>query len=1155
MTADETYWQDLKPFQEGSSISDQELRKEKYLIHYYKDNNTGDNNTNSTESLRKLQDLDNTKQRFRQLLSVSDLFRHFIDTKAKKDSNLKRILDELEDSSINNKDKKNKKRVNRRKSEKEEDAELLREEENDELLQDDRNSEDGNTTQMEFQFRDSPLYINGKLRPYQIQGLNWLIQLHSNKLAGILADEMGLGKTLQTISFLGYLRYIEKKCGPFLVIAPKSTLNNWKREINNWTPEVNVFVLQGDKDERATMIKDKLLACDFDIVIASYEIVIKEKSSFKKFDWEYIVIDEAHRIKNEESLLSQVLRDFTSRNRLLITGTPLQNNLHELWSLLNFLLPDIFSSSQAFDEWFSTDTSEEDKDKIVKQLRTILQPFLLRRIKSDVETSLLPKKEINLYVGMSSMQKKWYKQILERDIDAVNGANGNKESKTRLLNIVMQLRKCCNHPYLFDGAEPGPPYTTDEHLVFNSAKLKVLDKLLKKLKEEGSRVLIFSQMSRLLDILEDYCYFRGYKYCRIDGSTDHEDRIRFIDEYNAPDSDKFIFLLTTRAGGLGINLTSANVVILYDSDWNPQADLQAMDRAHRIGQKKQVKVFRLVTENSVEDKIVERATQKLKLDQLVIQKNNGFGKKKENRGESKDSLLSMIQHGAADVFKNTDTNKENFASSTPTQPGIKQESTSKNISINDNNNNKIDEINTDPDPEVDLDQLLSASEDKTKTLNAKYEKLGLDDLQKFNQDSAYEWNGTDFKKQQVQKDIIDPNWLHSVTSRRERTQNYSYDVDNYYKGVLNPKKTPIPLQPRMPKPRQFNSHQLMNVGLKDLYEKERFWIAKKTAYVPTVEDIKVTYGDQLSESELNEKLKEMKSAINKAEPLTAEEEKLKTQWESEGFSKWNKIDFRKFISLSGKYGRNSIQAIASELAPGKTLEEVQAYAKAFWANYKQIDDYEKIIKMIEADEEKLRKVQYQKNILKLKISDYKNPFFELKLKYPPSTNNKRIFSKEEDRFILLTLNKYGLDREDINELIRDEIRDCPLFELDFFFQSRTLLEIGRRVYTLIQCLEREFQLKDGKIIRVEEEPKKKITNTDSNETGKDNQLSGASSDKQNVTVKIEDNKDEGIGHPGKRSPETLDNMDVKDNTRTVINPENDVVQNDEGHKQKKMRIE
>ena len=183
-----------------------------------------------------------------------------------------------------------------------------------------------------------------------------------------------------------------------------------------------------------------------------------------------------------------------------------------LWALLNFLLPDIFADSQAFDDWFSSESTEEDKDNVVKQLHTILKPFLLRRIKNDVETSLLPKQEMNLYVGMSAMQKKWYKQILEKDLDAVNGANGTKESKTRLLNIMMQLRKCCNHPYLFDGAEPGPPYTTDEHLVYNSAKLKVLDKLLRRVKEEGSRVLIFSQMSRVLDILEDYCYFRGYEY-------------------------------------------------------------------------------------------------------------------------------------------------------------------------------------------------------------------------------------------------------------------------------------------------------------------------------------------------------------------------------------------------------------------------------------------------------------------------------------------------------------------------------------------------------------------------------------------------------------------------------------------------------------------
>jgi SNF2 family DNA or RNA helicase len=199
--------------------------------------------------------------------------------------------------------------------------------------------------------------------------------------------------------------------------------------------------------------------------------------------------------------------------------------------------------------------------------------------------------------------------------------------KTRLQNIVMQLRKCCNHPYLFDGAEPGPPYTTDEHIVQNSGKMNILDKLLAWVKSKGSRVLLFSQMSRMLDILEDYCIFRGYEYCRIDGNTDHVDRISSIDEFNKPNSTKFIFLLTTRAGGLGINLATADIVIMYDNDWNPQVDLQAEDRAHRIGQKKQVVVFRFITENAIEEKVIDRATQKLRLDQLVIQQGRNLNKK------------------------------------------------------------------------------------------------------------------------------------------------------------------------------------------------------------------------------------------------------------------------------------------------------------------------------------------------------------------------------------------------------------------------------------------------------------------------------------------------------------------------------------------------
>lgn len=1000
MTVDQKYWEDLKPFQVDVPSRDPELNKKKYLL---KDRSAG-----------KF-DLEATVKRFEHLLSLSGLFRHFIESKATKDDRFKRVLEILEGDSKGSRQKTGGHQdKRRRKTEREEDAELLRGEEAEATGEDD----------IAFQFTESPKFINGSLRSYQIQGLNWLISLHQNGIAGILADEMGLGKTLQTIAFLGYLRYIEKNPGPFLVIAPKSTLNNWLRELNRWTPEVNAFILQGTKEERSEIVRNKLLACDFDVAVASYEITIREKSSFKKLDWQYIVIDEAHRIKNEESMLSQVLREFSSKNRLLITGTPLQNNLHELWALLNFLLPDIFADSQDFDAWFSSETTDEDQDKVVKQLHTVLQPFLLRRIKNDVEKSLLPKKELNVYVGMSTMQKKWYKQILEKDLDAVNASNGSKESKTRLLNIVMQLRKCCNHPYLFDGAEPGPPYTTDEHLVYNSAKLKVLDRLLKKLREQGSRVLIFSQMSRVLDILEDYCYFREYEYCRIDGSTDHEERIKAIDEYNKPDSSKFIFLLTTRAGGLGINLTTADVVVLFDSDWNPQADLQAMDRAHRIGQKKQVKVFRFVTDNSVEEKILERATQKLRLDQLVIQQNRvSAQKKKENKGDSKDALLSMIQHGAADVFKSATSSSRGSP-----QPDAEAE-----------------------DAEFDLDALLAKSQDKTQSLNQKYSALGLDDLQKFNQDSAYEWNGQDFKKR-TQKDIISPLWINPT--KRERKENYS--VDGYYKDVLQTGRASTPSHPRMPRPHVFYSHQLQPPQLKMLYEKERMWNAKKTEYEPNMEDVKATYGDITDEEERNKKLELLKISISNAQPLTEEEEKLKSEWEKQGFTNWTKTEFRKFISASGKYGRNSIYAISTELAPGKTVEEVREYAKAFWSNVERVEDYEKHLKFIEAEEEKIKRIKMQQEALRRKISQYSNPLCDLKLKHPPSTNNKRTFSEEEDRFILLMLFKYGLDREDVYELTRDEIRDCPLFELDYYFQSRTPVELARRATTLLQCLEKEF---------------------------------------------------------------------------------------------------
>ncbi|KAJ1935095.1 chromatin remodeling complex Adenosinetriphosphatase, partial [Linderina macrospora] len=458
-------------------------------------------------------------------------------------------------------------------------------------------------------------------------------------------------------------------------------------------------------------------------------------------------------------MLSKLVRLFSSQNRLLITGTPLQNNLHELWALLNFLLPDVFGSSDVFDEWFQK--GEGEQEQVMQQLHKVLQPFLLRRVKSDVEHTLLPKKEVNLYVGLTPMQRTWYKRILERDIAAINGALGKKEGKTRLLNIVMQLRKCCNHPYLFDGAEPGPPYTTDEHLVFNSSKMAVLDKLLKKMQAQGSRVLIFSQMSRMLDILEDYCMFRGYKYCRLDGSTDHEDRVASIDEFSRPDSDKFIFLLTTRAGGLGITLTAADTVCIYDSDWNPQADLQAMDRAHRIGQTKQVYVYRFITENTVEEKVIEKAMQKLRLDQLVIQQGRLA---QATKGATREQLLDMVQFGAEGILKSGgSSSRADRSGSNTVSRATSNEGTPAPSEV---------EADAEDDSNIDIDDILRQGESKTLELQSKYADMGLDDLNKFANESTSttQWEGEDYAQKRKAADIAQL-WIQPA--KRERKVNYA----------------------------------------------------------------------------------------------------------------------------------------------------------------------------------------------------------------------------------------------------------------------------------------------------------------------------------------------------------------------------------------------
>ncbi len=438
--------------------------------------------------------------------------------------------------------------------------------------------------------------------------------------------------------------------GPHIIIVPKSTQGNWCKEFGKFCPSMTVLKFYGDKNSRASMVQNELLKLKFDVCVTSYEMVVKERTAFKKIKWKYLCIDEAHRIKNENSILSQVVRELHTMNRMLITGTPLQNNLHELWALLNFLLPELFGDAEQFDSWFSESALKSDRDGVVKRLHSILRPFLLRRLKVEVETDLPPKTETKLFIGMTEMQKYWYQTVISKDADALSHltGSGGGGGRVRLLNILMQLRKVCNHPYLFDGAEPGPPYFDGPHLWENSGKMILLDKLLPKLKSQGSRVLIFSQMTRVLDILEDYMRLKGHLYCRIDGQTASDVRDKSMDDFNAEGSEIFSFLLSTRAGGLGINLYTADIVVLFDSDWNPQADLQAMDRAHRIGQKKPVKVFRFVTEGTVEEKIIERAEKKLFLDAAVIQQgrlaNNNDNKLSQNE------LMKMITFGAEQIF-------------------------------------------------------------------------------------------------------------------------------------------------------------------------------------------------------------------------------------------------------------------------------------------------------------------------------------------------------------------------------------------------------------------------------------------------------------------------------------------------------------------------
>lgn len=659
-----------------------------------------------------------------------------------------------------------------------------------------------NAQELVVSTRQPKLLEGAVMRDYQLDGLEWLVALDLNGANGILADEMGLGKTLQVISLICFL--VEMGVGsqaPFIVIGPLSTLHNWVAEFRKFAPKIPVILYHGNKDDRNSLRRQILKkvtvgnAETYPVVVTSFEVPLRD-ANLRHINWRYLIIDEGHRLKNHKCLLIKELRRYKSTNRLLLTGTPLQNNMTELWSLLNFILPSIVNDMDVFECWFdssflqASDANEkivqaEEKDKVLTTLHKILKPFLLRRVKADVGLNIPPKKEIVVYAQMTPWQNRLYSAVVDKtlyslqgrqpdlddpvaiaknirlhkksllDIDSMENdvdTSGNTESSVlgtrnslkssvrssprlsttpvktpsastrssqkaslgtpteergslgtprlngrrrrsavkegdykllangvplnaireepmfldddcssldinedKLLeglaepdeefvtemkvgNPVSVLRQICNHPYL--ASYPVIPGTrvlkTDENVVQRSGKMQILDALLIRLKKHGHKVLIFSNFTKMLDVIEDYLYLRNYNYTRLDGTRSLSDRQMNIKKFNTED-DVFVFLISTRAGGLGINLVAADTVIIYDSDWNPQADLQAQDRCHRIGQTRPVVVYRFIVRGTVDQHIITRAETKKQLDKLVIQ----HGKFKNVKKDEQVSLQEL----------------------------------------------------------------------------------------------------------------------------------------------------------------------------------------------------------------------------------------------------------------------------------------------------------------------------------------------------------------------------------------------------------------------------------------------------------------------------------------------------------------------------------
>ncbi|PFH31946.1 SWI2/SNF2 ISWI-like SANT [Besnoitia besnoiti] len=893
-------------------------------------------------------------------------------------------------------------------------------------------------------------------KPYQLEGLNWLVQLHERGMNGILADEMGLGKTYQTISLLAFLKEGKGIDGPHLVLAPKSTIGNWMIELRKFCPCINAVKVLGDKEtRRATLAhivsrtqaasglaprdgakapptrarsptqsdgeeededdeegreedtkrekeEEEVLPDRVDVVVTSFEMCILERAQFLKVNWEYIIIDEAHRIKNESSKLAQTARLFNTKHRLLLTGTPLQNNLRELWALLNFLFPSLFSSSAEFEHLFdltgtagsggeggaelTAEEREERNMKIVTRLHRILRPFMLRRVKKEVLKEMPPKKELLLVVPLSAMQKQLYKDLLTKNVAALQGAEG--AGRTQLLNLAMQLRKACNHPYLFEGYESENADPFGEHVIENAGKLRFCDRLLRRLIQENRRCLIFTQMTKMIDILEDYCRIRAFKYCRIDGNTSGDERDRQIEAFNAPGSDIPIFLLSTRAGGLGINLATADTVILYDSDWNPQVDLQAMDRVHRIGQKSAVNVYRLVHEHTIEQKIIERAMLKLQLDTAIIQQGRLSDQQNQQKQLSKNELMTMVQFGADHIFKS----------------GGGEDVT-----------------------EEELEAILARGQERTDAMNEKLQAHVKKSLLDFTINSTpssnlYEYDGIDYTDQQRRADR--EAWaalaVQTLEAQNERESR-----------------------------RRMRLQKEQELQMQQNTEQRKVKHVPRAVRLPAMQEWQF-YDRRRIEALHAAELMYYRNQGNTRAP-TDEEREEKQRLLREGFGTWGKRDFIQFVKGNEMYGRQDLARIATEV-DGKTFEEVAAYSRVFWNRYQEIAGWEKWIRRIEEGEAVINKRRELEQVIVRRQQQCEVPWRRLQIPYGGAAKSRSIFTEQEDRWILNMTTLLGYGNWD---KMRDLSLREPQWRFDWFLRSRTASDLGKRAEALVRLLKKE----------------------------------------------------------------------------------------------------